>query len=45
MPEAVSYTEARANLASIWDRVVSEREPVWFTDAGKKTWPSCLRLN
>lgn len=25
---SVSYTEARANLAALWDQVVSDREPV-----------------
>ena len=32
----VSYTEARANLASLWDRVVSDREPVVIRRRGKE---------
>ena len=28
MADTVSYTEARANLASLWDRVVADREAV-----------------
>ena len=33
---SVSYTEARANLASLWDRVVAEREPVVIHRRGKE---------
>ena len=36
MASAISYTEARANLASLWDRVVSEREPVVVRRRGKE---------
>ena len=28
MPESISYTEARANFARLWDRVVEDREIV-----------------
>lgn len=31
----VSYTEARANLAKLWDKVVSEREAVVIHRRGK----------
>jgi antitoxin YefM len=30
----VTYTEARDNLASVWDQVVSTREPVLITRRG-----------
>lgn len=35
MPD-VTYTEARASLASLWDRAVSEREPIRITRRGKE---------
>ncbi len=28
MPASISYSEARANLASLWDRVLADREAV-----------------
>ena len=33
---SVSYTEARANVASLWDRVVAEPEPVVIQRRGKE---------
>ena len=36
MPDAVSYTEARAHLASLWDRVVADREAVVIRRRGKE---------
>jgi antitoxin YefM len=36
MPETISYSEARANLASLWDRVVDSREPVVIQRRGKE---------
>jgi antitoxin YefM len=34
--DTVSYSEARANLASLWDRVVADREPVVIHRRGKE---------
>ena len=34
MSVEVSYTEARARLAEIWDRVITDREPVRLTRRG-----------
>ena len=36
MSASISYTEARSNLASIWDQVVSDREPVVVHRRGKE---------
>jgi antitoxin YefM len=36
VPDTVSYSEARANLASLWDRVVADREPVVIYRRGKE---------
>lgn len=36
MPDTISYTEARANLASLWDRVLSDREAVVLHRRGKE---------
>lgn len=33
----VSYTEARENLASIWDKTVSSREPVVISRRGAES--------
>jgi antitoxin YefM len=33
----ISYTEARDNLASLWDRTVSTREPVILERRGAET--------
>lgn len=33
----VTYTEARENLASIWDRTVSSREPVVISRRGAES--------
>lgn len=32
----VTYTEARASLATLWDRAVSDREPIRITRRGKE---------
>ena len=32
----VTYTEARASFATLWDRAVSEREPIRVTRRGKE---------
>ena len=32
----ITYTEARANLASLWDRVLDSREPVVIHRRGKE---------
>jgi antitoxin YefM len=37
MPTKVTYSEARANLASLWDEAESSREPVFITRRGKET--------
>ncbi len=34
--KSVSYTEARANLAALWDRAVDDREPVVLHRRGKE---------
>jgi antitoxin YefM len=36
MATSITYSEARASLASLWDRVVSEREAVVITRRGKE---------
>lgn len=36
MSAPVSYTEARANLASLWDRVLADREAVVIRRRGKE---------
>jgi antitoxin YefM len=36
MPDTISYTEARANLASLWDRVLADREAVVIHRRGKE---------
>ena len=36
MSGTISYTEARANLASLWDRVVADREAVVIHRRGKE---------
>ena len=37
MPTKVTYSEARANLATLWDEAESSREPVFITRRGKET--------
>lgn len=37
MSDSVSYSDARANLASLWDRVVADREPVVIHRRGKES--------
>lgn len=34
---AISYTEARDNLASVWDRSVETREPIVISRRGKES--------
>ena len=34
--KSVSYTEARANLAALWDRAIDDREPVVLHRRGKE---------
>lgn len=36
MPSTISYSEARANLASLWDRVLADREAVVIHRRGKE---------
>jgi len=36
MSSVISYTEARANLASLWDRVLADREAVVIHRRGKE---------
>ena len=36
MPSSITYTEARANLAKLGDRIISEREPVIVSRRGKE---------
>ena len=36
MSATISYTEARANLASLWDRVLSDREAVVIHRRGRE---------
>lgn len=36
MPTTVSYTDARANLASLWDRVLEDRDAVVIQRRGKE---------
>lgn len=36
MTSTISYTEARANLASLWDRVLADRDPVVIQRRGKE---------
>ena len=36
MSKTISYTEARANFASIWDETVDTREPIHITRRGKE---------
>lgn len=37
MPIDVTYTEARANLARLWDEAVSSREPIIIRRRGKES--------
>ena len=34
--QTVSYSEARANLATLWNQVIDEREPVQISRRGKE---------
>ncbi|MCH8247901.1 MAG: type II toxin-antitoxin system Phd/YefM family antitoxin [Bacteroidetes bacterium] len=36
MPIEVTYTEARANLAKLWDQAVASREPILIRRRGKE---------
>ena len=36
MTESITYTEARANLARLWDRIISEREAIIIRRRGKE---------
>jgi antitoxin YefM len=36
MSKQVTYSEARANLASLWDEAESTREPIMITRRGKE---------
>ena len=36
MAATISYTEARANLASLWDRVLADREAIVIHRRGKE---------
>lgn len=36
MSDTISYSDARANLASIWDRVIADRDPVVIKRRGKE---------
>ena len=44
MPTTVSYSDARARLAELWDEAADSREPITLTRRGKegasRTWPS-----
>lgn len=34
--QTVSYSEARASLATLWDQVINEREPIQISRRGKE---------